>query len=346
MSTQFVIKKGHNWPMMLCIRTLLLFCLSMVMMENAYALKCVNAGDQSFKFTENIGSVVVPVTAADGTLIWRSENRTMAIQCWKDYGTGGGEGSKAEPVYVYFNPAGTSLGQGIQVGMNFGGVNVPDIMSASRITVPGVIVPACSNSESVCKANYSVRFTVSYYVYINKKGVPSGSNYSGPNTLDVFQLDGAGGLNMTPNSNFRYATTNMQGIRFASCEANLSVTPNQVDFGSVVAVPNSTGTMAAEKEFTVNVLKSCNDPFKLTATYSSPSNKLDNNTLSVLEGVGIKIKNLMTGNYIQYSDVENFADLTNTNNVSVPFSAQMFWMNNTPALGNVNTALTITVYYN
>ncbi|UAN50285.1 hypothetical protein KGP26_21465 [Serratia sp. JSRIV002] len=338
MNVLFSINKKRSWSIML--RMLLLLCLSVLTMENAYALKCVNASDQSFSFVENIGSVAVPITAPNGTLIWRSENRTMTITCWKDFG------GTTESPYAYFNPASASLGAGIRVGMNFNGTDVPNIFSASKLAVPGVRVPECFNTEAVCKPITSTTFTISYYIYINKYGTPSGSNYSGPNTLAVFQLDGVGGLNITPNSNYRYSTTNMQGIRFTACEAAISVSPSSIDFGTVAATSASANTVAASSNFTVNITKSCNDPFKLTASYGSPTNRLDANTLNVLAGVGVKIKNLTTGNYIQYSDVEDLADLTIVNSASVPYLAEMVWQNSTPALGTFSTAVTITAYYN
>lgn len=322
------------------LRMLFLLCLSLFTMENAYALKCMNANDQTFAFVENIGSVAVPVTAPDGTLIWRSENRTMNVTCWKDFG------GSAEVPYAYFNPASASLGPGIRVGMNFNGTDVPDIFSAAKLAVPGVTIPTCINTQPWCKANSSTTFTISYYIYIKKLGTPSGSNYAGPNTLDVFQLDGSGGLNVTPNSNYRYSTTNMQGIRFIACEAALSVSPSLIDFGTVGATSASANTVAASSNFNVNITKSCNDPVRLTATYSSPTSRLDANTLGVLNGVGVKIKNLTTGNYIQYSNVEDLADLTSVNSASVPYLAQMVWQNSSPALGAFSTTLTITAYYN
>lgn len=340
MNNLFSISNGPKWPVILFIRTLLLISLSLLTMENAYALKCVNSADQSTKFVENIGSVALPVTAPDGTLIWRSENRTMSVTCWKD------QGGVPESPYAYFNPAAASVGPGIRVGMNFMGIDIPDVINAPRIIVPGVTLDRCDSPVSFCQNYKSVTFTISYYIYINKQGTPSGSYYSGPGTLAVFQLDGSGGLNVVPDSNYRYSTTNMQGIRFLACEANLAVSPNQVDFGTVAATSAAAGVVAAERNFTINISKSCNDPVKLTTTYSSPSNKLDTNTLDVATGVGLKIKNLNTGNYIQYSDVEDLADLTSTNTASIPYLAQMVWENTTPALGQFNTAVTITAYYN
>ncbi|AHG22907.1 hypothetical protein Z042_18715 [Chania multitudinisentens RB-25] len=321
-------------------KTLILFLISVFSVGNAYALKCVNASDSSVRLEENIGSVAVPNTMDNGVTVWRSENRVMRVQCWKDFS------GTQEYAYFYFDPAKASLHPGVRVGVNLGGIDIPDITASFRQQIPNVVIPTCTNTEAYCKANRSVFFDINYYVYIARNGTATG-NYSGANTLDVFQIDGVGGLNIAVNSNFRYATTNMNGIRFLSCNANLSVYPSIVDFGRVyipgLVVP---GVVAKDVDFNIDVNKSCTDPMLLTATYSSTSSVYDNNTRALLDGVGLKIKNLNTNEYIGYNNVESFADLRVTNSVSVPFKAELVWLNNNPSTGQINSTLTITAYYN
>lgn len=55
---------------------------------------------------------------------------------------------------------------------------------------------------------------------------------------------------------------------------------------------------------------------------------------------------VLTSQYIGFSDIENFADLTSTNTQSIPYSAELVLTSSTPDTGSFNSTLTITVYYN
>ncbi|KFK94087.1 MULTISPECIES: fimbrial protein [unclassified Serratia (in: enterobacteria)] len=323
--------------MLLKVLGLLLTCVFSI--ENAYALACANASDGTLRYEENIGSISVPQTLANGTTVWRSENRTMRVQCWKDRPQ-----TTAENVYFYLNPNSATLGSGVHIGVNLGGIDIPDVTNAQKQMVPNVVVPACTGSSDYCKAYYSANFTINYYVYITKNGSNLSGNYSGKNVFDVFQIDGVGGLNNVAG-NFRYAVNNMQGIRFLPCQASL-LSPGTVDFGKINNAPAVVGAVAKNVGFNVDITKNCTNPMVLTALYSSSSAVYDANTRVLLNGVGLKIKNLETNNYIGYSGVESFTSLGSETSKSIPFSAEVVWLNNKPSPGTFNSTLTITMYYN
>ncbi|CAI1708496.1 hypothetical protein [Serratia fonticola] len=310
--------------------------LSLLMSHQALALRCVNADDGATFFSENIGSIAVPQSVPDGTEIWRSENRTMRVTCWKD------QGGAAENVYLYPNPYYQRLGPGIDYGIILNGN--PIDMSQTKTMLPNLIPQCPLGTESGCKASYSVNFTFNYTVLIKKKGTVTGT-YTGQDLRGVFQLDGVNGLN--PTQNFVYTNTGLSNIRFIPCSANISISPNNIVFDTVAPFDAVAGKpAAADKNFTATVTKDCSAPFALTAQYATSTPLLDNNNLNLGNGLKLGLVNNNTGQAVDFSNVTPFADMTSVMSVTVPFTTKLTYLNASPTLGNYSAAITITVYYN
>lgn len=342
----YITKVKLNNQLQILLKLVAVLFISFFAATNAYALKCAQSGTGSTSFTENIGSIKVPQNMADGTVIWRSENRTMSVQCWKDRGLNGGPDAQAENAFYYINPDNESLGNGIALGIIANGADY-DFASGPRVQVPNVTVPYYNQSESNCKASSSVTFTINYSLYIKKKGTPGvGPYFFYRMSLGVFQIDGSGGLNTTAGGNFKYYVSGLNSIYFIGCNASISVRPSTINFGNIVTpTPGSTGP-AANANFVVNAMRSCDSPFVLTALYASAADKSDNSTLNLGNGLAMKVKNVTANRYIQYAGVESFADLTSSNSVDTPFTAELSWNGATPTQGAFSTAITITVFYN
>lgn len=305
------------------------------MTSSAFALRCQSADNGSLGFSENIGSIAVPQSVPDGTVIWRSENRTMRVTCWKDH-----QGN-AENVYLYPNPLRLPLGAGIEYGIILNGNTVD--MNAYQIPLP-ITIPVCNYSSEVCKTSYPVNFTFDYNVFIKKKGAATG-NYSGFDIVTVFQLDGVGGLNV--EGNFTYSNSGLNSIRFMPCSANISVSPNVITFDSVNAYNAVIDAVAApDKSFVATVVKDCSAPFKLTAQYTSPSSLAGTNGLNLGNGLKLSLKNTNTDQYVDFSNVAPFADMTSVMSVAVPFTTKLTYLSTSPTVGNYSTSITITVFYN
>lgn len=316
-------------------KTIFIVGLSLLFSNQALALRCQSADNGSFNFTENIGSIAVPQSLPDGTVIWRSENRTMNVTCWKD------RAGTAENVYLYPNPDRVPLGAGIEYGIVLNGSDIN--MAAVQVPLP-IVVPVCNYSPDVCKSSYPTNFTFSYNVYIKKKGTMSG-NYTGWDFFSAFQLDGVSGLNT--QENFRYNNQGLTGIRFLSCSANLSVAPNSITFDSVNSFNAVVGQpAAADKTFTASVTKDCAAPFKLTAQYTSPSPLANSTALNLGNGLQLGLVNNSTGQPVDFSNVTAFADMTSATSASIPFTTKLTYLSATPTVGNYATSITITVYYN
>ncbi|CNI11652.1 fimbrial protein [Yersinia aldovae] len=327
------------------IKLMPLLIIALLTSHSAYALVCKNADNGSAYLIENIGSIAVPQSLPDGTTIWRSENRTMRVQCWKERGQDGSTEAAAENIYIYMDPGYRFYSSaGIDMGVTVNGITYP--IAYGRYQLPGIVVPYCDKDEATCRSTASVTFSMSYYVYVNKQGTSRFGNY--PNdALTVFQIDGSGGLNSTPNSNFTYNLNGLSSIRFIQCDASVTVTPNNINFGDIVSPVNfNIGATAKTSNFKATVSKYCDSPFTVTAVYSSPAEKNSVDTLDLKNGLGLKVKNLNTNTYIQYGDVSSFADLTTNYTVDVPFQVELLWIKSNPTIGVFNTSITITVYYN
>lgn len=307
--------------------------------QQVLALTCVLSTTSAVNFTESIAnSIAIPQSVPDGTIVWRSELRILPVKC---YMTGA---FSAEAVNAYYNPASIAMPTGITLGANINGVNVDAATSSSTKGVAiGVAVPTCSSSAGCLSSGTT--FNASYYVYAKK----SGSRPSGTYPLasfKVFQLDGSGGMNNVANSNLVYSVSNLGNIRFITCNATASVSPNIVNFGSIVANKPVIGNVVKEKNFTITVSKTCSDPVKVSTTYSSVQPIINGNEVDLSNGLSLQIKNLNSGNYIIYNNIESIADLSSMNSVTVPFLAQLKWNKSTAVKGSISSAVTFTFSYN
>lgn len=317
------------------VKLLLLVGFSLIMANPAFALRCQSADNGTYSDIEPIGSIAVPQSVPDGTVIWRSENRTMDITCWKD------QGGPAENVYLYPNPARVTLGPGLQYGIVLNGNTVD--MTQYQIALP-IVIPACTYGSDTCKSTYPVNFSFSYNVFIIKKGTVSG-NYSGSDSFGVFQLDGINGLNV--DGSFRYSNTGLTSIRFIPCAASVTITPNNIVFDTVTAYGAVVGQAAAPaKDFSATVTKDCSAPFTLTAQYTSPSPLIGTNGLDMGNGLKLAVMNNTSGQFVDFTNTTPFADMTSAMSVTVPFTTNLTYLNTTPTTGNYSTSMTITVYYN
>ncbi|MES3576042.1 hypothetical protein [Enterobacter cloacae] len=71
---------------------------------------------------------------------------------------------------------------------------------------------------------------IKFQVYLQKTGdIGGGTSFK---SIAVFQLDGKGGINATPGSNYRYSAGGINNIKVTNCSVDISV-PSEIDFGVV-----------------------------------------------------------------------------------------------------------------
>ncbi|HCB2207741.1 TPA: hypothetical protein MYR09_002787 [Citrobacter farmeri] len=331
---------GNTLQRLLGISCLLIF---IFFSTKSMAMLCRNNVDNSALFQETLSKAAVPVSEPDGSLVWRSKIQKLTVRCWDDSWS-----YQTQGVYAYFNPDNAAIGDGVELGININGVAINDLSKAGqRLQIPGVIVPACNTESSWCQENAYVIFDLSYYISIRKRGNKSSGNYTGSDTLDFFQLDGSGGLNMG-QQNYRYRLSGLQNIRFIGCGATVDVHPTVIDFGAIpIPAVTPAGTLIKSQDFSIDVSRSCNDPFKLTALYTTTSTV--NGQQIEFNNMYLKLKEKLHDYYVDFSDLfdlTDFADLSDLKKVTVPFSAELYWDGTQPTAGNYSVTVTVAIFYN
>ena len=188
---------------------LLALCLAMPL--TSHALGCWNGSDSfgSVTSTFNLpGNLYVAANAPVGTIIWQSPQQNLKLYCTQSIG---------ENVYFWVNPQNQALAPGLQIGILFKGRTYTQ---SSGAIDTGIYVPW----------NGWVGTTLQYSIVLLKT---SGAPSSGTATVSqypVFQLDGIGGINATPDINF-----------------------NQLINGTVTFTPGGTCNLSANGQYTVNL---------------------------------------------------------------------------------------------
>jgi hypothetical protein len=304
----------------------------------SFALSCKEKGSDNAKIIAALGTTLaIPADTPDGTIIWESEPRTIDVVCRNDTGTKGVEDS----IFFYINPEKVKIGDGIRIGIRYKNVS---ISQANGNYATGVTLSACYWAN--CNG-YDVKFPLSFSVYVEKFGkVPPSGFVSAGNNYRVFQIDGSGGLNSAPNSNLNYILTGLNNIRYVPCKANLTVTPESLDFGRVAVAGSHIGKIVGSKNFTVGLSRLCDTPYTINTRFTPFKG-------SVLEGklvpndnpsVGISVINLQNNSEVTFNKWFKLTELTGKN-YNNDFQANLVLRNNKAALGRFNAGVTVDLFY-
>ncbi|QTT85714.1 fimbrial protein [Pseudomonas chlororaphis] len=325
-----------------------LVCLTLllVLAQKSYALACKKDGTQAADVIMINTSIAVSNALPKDTVLWRSDNYSISMTCWQDRAGAGGE-------YVYFylsprDPGLTQLGPDLEVGIHLNGTDLRCTQLAGcRVQLP-IQFQGCPWGSCTSQAQ---TFPLNFNFFISKKSPPSPGK-EGPltavPTYPAFQLDGAGGMNTSPDSNFVMVLVGLNNMRYVSCSSSLSISPKTVDFGSI----NSTGAQAEkvikEVPFSITALKTCNSVYGLNA-YLKPvaATVVDGYTLvpNNNTSVGISLFKQPARTAIPFNKeftlVERSSDQVVVNN----FLAQLKWRTHQAILGKFNATATIDVFY-
>ncbi|SEM42262.1 Pilin (type 1 fimbria component protein) [Pseudomonas sp. NFIX51] len=333
--------------MMKKIYQLVCLALLLALTQKSYALACKKDGTQAADAIMINTSIAVPNTLPKDTVLWRSDNYSISMTCWQDnYGYG------REYVYFYLSPRDqglTILGPDLEVGIQLNGIDLRCTqLERCRVQLP-IVFEGCYVWAG-CK-DKAQTFPLNFNFFISKKSPPSSGkegSLTGAVIYPAFQLDGGGGMNINPDSNFVMSLLGLNNMRYIACSSTLFVSPKTVDFGSIAAALAQADKVIKEVPFSITTLKTCNSAYGLNArltpvaaTAADGYTLVPNNNSSV----GISLLKQPSRSAIPFNKeftlVENSRDQMVVNN----FLAQLKWRTSKAILGKFNASATIDIFY-
>ncbi|MGE8559979.1 MAG: fimbrial protein [Acinetobacter sp.] len=298
------------------IRNLVLFSLSIIAVQNTWAMRCLSGTKATSNFniesaknttnTTNVGTITVTSFNDDAnTLLWESQTYTSNFTCYDDAMT-----NSSEDAYLYVDDAAKKLAtdfgnSNLIMGIRFNGQEYPITKTTDKIATGKRAISyqpdnfwSTSTAADNCRliGKYAIgkrcsdpqTITLTYSLYIKARG--SGSNF--PSVIkdyDVFQLDGIGGRNGSGNFQEK-----VSGIRINYVECVPVLTVQTVDLGKYYAYQD-VNTVLRKTPFSINVTTNGKDcaKYPFVGVFSSPL-KVDSQTVTASESnmkdsIGIRI---------------------------------------------------------
>ncbi|WP_277591844.1 fimbrial protein [Pseudomonas chlororaphis] len=304
----------------------------------SFALSCLVDGSSSASFNEALGTdLAVQADAPNGTIIWESQSRSVPVICADNREVG------RESIYFYLNPASVSVGQGIRVGIRYKGIAITQ--SSGKYDTGHHSQEGCNWVN--CTGWRSAKFTLNFSVFIEKYGTtPTTGQATSLTSYRVFQLDGVGGLNPTPNSNLNYVLTGLNKIRFVPCSPKLTVTPSTIDFGRLSSGGGQSGQQITASRFSLNLKRDCTTPYTVNARFTPKTGSILNGLLVPANNssVGISLFRAESNEKLAYNSWFKLTDMTGTTPARIDLFAQLLWRAK-PVIGPFDAAVVIDLFY-
>ncbi|MBS0849352.1 hypothetical protein [Citrobacter sp. JGM124] len=153
--------------------------------------------------SESVADIIIPESAQNGEIIWRSMEYTRNIYCDK--------ADVDEYVYFYPFPDKTTLPAGMSFGLVYNGKTYD--LTTSKIQTDIHVSKGGSQTGQI-----------TVQVFIKKTGnISSGFN----GDLAIYQLDGQGGINSNNDAkNFKFSLKNLSNIATGNCTYSLNGIPS------------------------------------------------------------------------------------------------------------------------
>lgn len=252
-----------------------------------------------------------------------------------------------ENVYLWRNPFNTIIAPGVDVGLIYNGQKVPPSVDKFDTGV-SVYCPDGKTPKS-CKEleRYWSKFNFSIKLYLIKTGKIL-NNINFPNSFIAYQLDGKGGINITPNVNLRMNAIGMDKVEVLQCSVRLNFDP-VVDFGSIPAWRYK-NQLLANKILSVTAVREpydCEEPFSLSLAFTSLSNMNDyiGDKIDLDNGSILKIYDISNGDFIHFNKQEPFSRVDSPR-ITKNFDFQVYSETSSPKkMGQFIQYLALTVNY-
>lgn len=347
------------------IRFLAALVLLLALPNSAWALSCKNA------VTESINQVIslqdeITISKGDavrGRLLWRSEEFTVNFRCVDAQGA-----PQGEDAYFYWDPDMTvaRIHPSIEIGVTIKNVDHRINGGNPRLFVgQGTSPPAnrqnCRmywNNARAKQCATSRMLFVTFSIYIKATGSPPppSGHIDNNGVNDLFQVDGEGGLNTTPNSNFRAAVSGLGRIKFVACNPTISVIGNggsAVDFGRIPVADINLGKTQAQVPFQIQVDMShptagnqCSAR-TLVASFSTLSTVNDGAIIvpTLNGGYGIGISQADAPGHLISLKKSLPLGVANNTLLHYDFLASLIWIGESAKLGPFSATVTVDVTF-
>lgn len=348
--------------LLLCFAALFFMSFS----QGTWALSCfAGSGLAAFQGKNGIQTatisdqVLVPTGfTTTGTILWRSQTYTSAFTCFDTDNQPNGENA-----FLYWDPQRTlsSIHPSIQVGITINGMDFPLIAGNGVNLAPGTVTPAtlqnCRDigiSRLRCATPRTLNFGYTVFVKATGAAPPTNGQIPNPGSVSLFQVDGSGGLNGRPNSNFNLYLSGLNNIRFVECNPQITINStngNTVDFGRVVTQTNAVNQIINRKNFNIRTDLSRSDTGgvcngKVLMASFSATNSQNLNTILPANRTDIGIQLFQKGGTtpIQFRTPYEISTI-NGGIASNDFEAGLIQLSPSPAVGRFNATAVVEVTF-
>ena len=361
-----------NIKLLRLIRNLVIFSLSLVAVQNTWALRCLSGSKPSSSFdidkatntthTTNVGDITVTsFNQAANNLLWESQTYSSTFTCYDD-----AQSNNNEDAYLYIDNAAQQLANDFSdsnliIGIRFNGREYPITKNMEKIYTGKQAISYQPNEITVFSvAAENCRFiekspvfrrcadpqtiTLNYSLFIKSRGTGKNFPASLAKTYQVFQLDGVGGRNS--KGNFQ---ENVSGIRINYVECVPVLTTQTVDLGKYYSYQD-VNTILKKVPFSINVTTNGKDcaQYPFVGAFSS-SLQIDNKTITASEAnmkdtVGIRIFEQGMTTPVNFNENINFGKSSGSQ-ISKNFEAGVLFLKSPTTTGKFSSVVNYEVYF-
>lgn len=345
------------------IRSLSLL-LMLLLPQAAAAMSCKESLSETVHQQINLQNdiIISRGDAVRGRLLWRSEEYSISFRCVDAQSTPDGEYA-----FFYWDPDNSvaQIHPSIEVGVTIGNTDYRISGGSARVLVgagtqPPANRPNCKkywnhSKEKRCATSNVLGVTFSIYIKATGFPPPANGQINNSRSYDLFQVDGDGGLNTSPGSNYRAGIGGLGHIRFIACNPEIRIMGNAgstIDFGKIVSSTIHIGETNKIPFWIVvdmthaNAGNQCSQRM-LMATFETP-NKLFESIVIMprnKDNFGIVLSDPKSNE--RYIQMKKSIPLGTTNSSLTfhEFRAAMYWMDEKPALGPFSATATVNVTF-
>jgi P pilus assembly protein, pilin FimA len=275
-----------GYLVILIFRLIILF--SVCYLPSTYALTCKMASTGALfqQITIDKSILLSRDEHNAGEIIWRSPTYSSVFEC-----SDTDHMPQGENAYAYLDPYKEvqAINGPFEIGITLTSQGMTtDYPLSNGIKVDlgrGTMCRPGTGSELCQTPATPMQVSISYNIFIRATGAQTPNFYSGDSRqIRLFQVDGAGGLNIRPDSNYQVRLSGLNNIRYIDCEPAFAIVANQgetVEFGQVGGASAQLNKVVRRIPFFLEpraMGSACNGQ-EIAVSFSSPRVAVDNMTI-------------------------------------------------------------------